>query len=96
MPIHVHAEIRHLDQDEFGRIAYAVMDHAFAVHDKMGRFFDEDIYRDEVAARIGKRELTQALAARGFASSVDGRAVGFVRRVRWERPRGPTPGCRAA
>jgi len=52
MPIRIHADICHLDQREFGEIAYAVMDHAFAVHDKMGRFFDEDIYRDAVADRI--------------------------------------------
>jgi hypothetical protein len=44
-------EHRTLDQDEFGTIAYVVMGHAFAIHEKMGRFFDEDIYRDALAAR---------------------------------------------
>ena len=53
MPIQVHADIRHLNQDEFGRIAYRVMGHASAIHDKMGRFFDEDIYRDTLASRVG-------------------------------------------
>jgi GxxExxY protein len=61
MPIHVHAEIRDLDQDEFGRIAYAVMDHAFRVHAKMGRFFDEDVCRDEVSARIGGDAQTEVM-----------------------------------
>ena len=53
MPIKVHANIHHLNQNEFGQIAYDVMDHIFAVHNKMGRFLDEDIYRDAVATRVG-------------------------------------------
>jgi len=44
MPVKVHADIRHMDQDEFGQIAYGVMDHAFTIHNEMGRFFDQDIY----------------------------------------------------
>lgn len=52
MPVQVHADVRHLDQQEFGRIAYEVMDHVFAVHNDMGRFFDESIYRDALAARL--------------------------------------------
>jgi hypothetical protein len=53
MPICVHADVRRMDQDEFGRIAYVVMGHAFAIHEKMGRFFHEDIYRDALATRSG-------------------------------------------
>lgn len=59
MPIHIDAEIRYLDQDEFGQIAYGVMDHVFTVHNEMGRFFDEDIYRDAVAARVGGDSQTE-------------------------------------
>ncbi len=54
MPVKVHADIRHLDQDEFGQIAYHVMDHAFAIHNELGRFFNDDIYRDAVAARVAE------------------------------------------
>jgi len=61
MPIHVHADTRHLNQDRFGKIAFTVMDHAFAVHDEMGRFFDEDIYRDVVAARIDGEVQTEVM-----------------------------------
>jgi len=61
MAIRVHADIRYLSQDEFGETAYIVMDHAFAVHDGMGRFFNEDIYRDAVAARIGDDAQTEAM-----------------------------------
>jgi len=59
MPIHVHADIRYQNQDDFAQIAYAVMNHVFAVHNEMGRFFDEDIYRDAVAARIGADAQTE-------------------------------------
>ena len=61
MPIEVHANIHHLDQNEFGQIAYGVMDHIFAVHNKMGRFLDEDIYRDAVASRVGHDSQTELL-----------------------------------
>jgi hypothetical protein len=61
MPIHVRADIRHLEQDEFARIAYRVMDHFFAIHNEMGRLFDEDIYRNAVAARIGGDAQTEVL-----------------------------------
>lgn len=59
MPIKVDTNIRHLDQAEFGEIAYQVMDHIFAVHNKMGRFLDEDIYRNAVAAHIGDDSQTE-------------------------------------
>ena len=61
MPIHVDADIRHVDQDEFREIAYLVTGHAFAVHKEMGRFFDEDIYRDAVAARFGSDARTEVM-----------------------------------
>ena len=66
MPIKVHADVRHLDQDEFGEIAYEVMDHVFAVHNEMGRFLDEDIYRNAVAARIGGDSQTEVLIEVAF------------------------------
>jgi GxxExxY protein len=56
MPVHVDAEIRRLDQQEFGRIAYDVMEHVFAVHNEMGRFFDERIYRNAVASRVARSQ----------------------------------------
>lgn len=56
MPVKVDAVIRHLSQEEFAGIAYKVMEQAFAVHNEMGRFFDEDIYRDEVAGRVANAQ----------------------------------------
>jgi len=52
MPVKVHADIRYLEQEEFGKIAYRVMDHAFSIHNEMGGFFDEHIYRDALADRV--------------------------------------------
>ena len=39
MPIEVRAIIRHLDQHDFGRIAYEAMGHVFEIHNEFGRFF---------------------------------------------------------
>ena len=52
MPVTVNAEVRHLPSDESSRVAYDVMHCVFAVHNELGRFFDEDIYRDETARRV--------------------------------------------
>ena len=46
MPVFINADIRPMSQQEFSLIAYHVMDHAFSIHQDLGRFFDEDIYRD--------------------------------------------------
>lgn len=53
MPIVVHTKIHRISQSEFGRIAYEVMGHVFDIHNQMGRFFDESIYKQAVAARTG-------------------------------------------
>jgi len=90
MPIQIHADTRRMNQQEFGRIAYDVMDHAFAVHNEMGRFFDENIYRDAVAGRIA-RSQTEVLVEVRFEDFrkdyyldllVDGGAVFELKTVR--------------
>jgi len=57
MPIEVRATIRHLDQDDFGRIAYEVMGHIFEIHNEFGRFFDEKIYKRELSRRCHTTQL---------------------------------------
>ncbi len=52
MPIHVGAEIRRLDEEEFKARAYEVMSHVFDVQKELGRLFYEPIYQREVAFRI--------------------------------------------
>ena len=53
MPITIDADLRRLSQDEFGRVAFEVMGHAFDVHRELGRLFDESVYQTELAARCG-------------------------------------------
>jgi GxxExxY protein len=49
MPIVVDAEVCRLSQQEFGAVAYDVMQCIFQVHHDLGRFFDEAVYRDALA-----------------------------------------------
>lgn len=49
MPIVLQSETRPLRQEGFGELAYEVMECIFGIHNEMGRFFDEKIYRDEIA-----------------------------------------------
>jgi len=59
MPIEFSENIRALDQEAFGAIAYEVMEQAFQVHNKLGRFFDEDAYQQELAHVFGSRAITE-------------------------------------
>ena len=61
MPITIDSNIRRIDQSEFGRIAFQAMNHVFSVHNDMGRFLDEDIYRNAIAARAGGDARTEVM-----------------------------------
>lgn len=52
MPIIVPTGLRRLSQAEFGQLAYAVMGCVFEIHRDLGRFFDEKIYKRELAHRL--------------------------------------------
>ena len=60
MPIEFSENIRSLDQEEFGAIAYEAMELAFQVHNKLGRFFDEEAYQQELARALGSRAVREA------------------------------------
>lgn len=60
MPIEVSAKIQAFDQESFGAIAYEVMEQAFEVHNKLGRFFDEQVYQQELAYMLESRAITEA------------------------------------
>ncbi len=49
MPVIIRTPIRGLSQAEFGDLAYAVMGCVFEIHRDLGRFFDEKIYKRELA-----------------------------------------------
>ena len=53
MPISLPIRTRRISQQEFGAIAYDLMQHVFAIHNEFGRFFNEAIYKRELAARMG-------------------------------------------
>ena len=48
MPVTLAVPIRRLSQAEFGEFSYEVMRHVFAIHNDLGRFFDEAIYKSEL------------------------------------------------
>src|SRR6266516_5481559 len=52
MPISIPIPLRRLSQQEFGDIAYETMHHVFDIHHELGRFFDERIYKNELARRL--------------------------------------------
>ena len=51
MPITLRTPLRRLSQAEFGDLAYSVMGCVFQIHRDLGRFFDEKIYKRELAHR---------------------------------------------
>jgi GxxExxY protein len=53
MPIHCPIATKRITQDEFKRLASEVMHHVFAIHNEFGRFFDEQVYKKELADRMG-------------------------------------------
>ena len=57
MPIHVGAITHRLKESEFGRIAYDVMRCLFNIHNNLGRFFDEKIYKRELSRHYPNTRL---------------------------------------
>lgn len=51
MPITCRIPLRRLDQREFGELSYEVMRDVFAIHNELGRFFEEGIYKCALAVR---------------------------------------------
>ena len=57
MPIHRPTETIRPTQSEFGQIAYDVMNVVYDIHNEFGRFFDETVYKRELADRMPGMEL---------------------------------------
>lgn len=57
MPISVGASVRRLSQNEFGELSFEVMRHAFEIHNQLGRFFDEKVYKRELPRRLPELRL---------------------------------------
>ncbi len=59
MPIITSVPLRHYCQDEFGKVAYEVVHHAFQVHDELGRIFHEGVYRSTLHLILGSRSIQE-------------------------------------
>ena len=59
MPLH---PVRRLTQDEFAELSYEVMRCVFEIHNEFGRFFDEKIYKRELASRFPRVEIEFPIA----------------------------------
>ena len=57
MPIYCPISTKRITQDEFKHLASEVMHHVFAIHSEFGRFFDEQIYKKELADRMNGVDL---------------------------------------
>jgi len=61
MPIIPSIDTMQISQEAFGKLAFDVMHHVFAIHDEYGRFFDEIVYKKELSKRLGGIELEVAV-----------------------------------
>jgi GxxExxY protein len=52
MPVSSPSPIRRVSQEEFDEIAFEVLRHVFDIHNQIGRFFDEAIYKRELEFRM--------------------------------------------
>jgi GxxExxY protein len=59
VPISLRSPIRRLSQAEFGEVSFEVLRHVFAIHNQIGRFFDERIYKRELAFRMAGVRLEE-------------------------------------
>ncbi len=57
MPIQCSVPLTNIDQEDFHALDKEVMRQAFAIHNELGRFFDEDIYQAELARRCNQAGL---------------------------------------
>jgi GxxExxY protein len=61
MPIALKVPIRRMSQLEFSDISFEVMRQVFALHNELGRFFDEKIYKQELAHRLANVRLEEPI-----------------------------------
>lgn len=52
VPVSLRIPIRRISQEEFGKIFFEVLRHVFDIHNQIGRFFNETIYKRELALRM--------------------------------------------
>lgn len=63
MPIIPSIPVTPISQEAFGKMAFELMHHVFAIHNEFGRLFDELIYKRELARRLDGLELEVSVDA---------------------------------
>ena len=69
MPVTTSIPIRHFSQEDFGKVAYEVVGHAFRIHESLGMVFHESVYRSTLRQILGDRsvdEMRILLTHQGF------------------------------
>jgi GxxExxY protein len=61
MPIKHKIDIKPISEDDFHQLDYKVMELGFAIHNEMGRFWDEKIYQNELARRCRESGFEKVL-----------------------------------
>jgi len=75
MPFHCPIHFQPLSKDEFGKLDFEVMSHAFACHTALGRLADEQIYKGDFSSRLNQAgfqtqvEVPATASFRTFAKS---------------------------
>ncbi len=90
MSVVTHADLHRIGQEEFGEIAYRILQQIFILHNELGRFLDEEIYKNAVVRRLEGAESNIRIEVRyeDFAKQylvdllVDGGALFELRAVR--------------
>jgi GxxExxY protein len=59
MPITTPFEVRNHTQHEFGKVAYEVVQHSFKMHAKLGRIFQESVFRSTLNQILGSRSVEE-------------------------------------
>lgn len=59
MPISLKLPVKRFSQEDFGKVAYEVVSHAFGVHASLGKKFHECVYREALSQTIGQRTVTE-------------------------------------
>jgi len=64
MPITIHHPIKRLSEQEFHDLDFQIMKLAFDIHNRLGRFYDEKIYQNELIALCRRAGLEAATEVR--------------------------------
>jgi hypothetical protein len=80
MPITPLCPIHRIAQDDFQQIAYTVMGHVFEIHSEYVRFFNECIYKQELASRMpgGADRVVRRVDVRGSRQIIGRQSMHFA------------------